>query len=316
MTHPQEPQDMQRVFEDCDPAYLRQLRQTAGIELTALARTACLSVAQVRHLEGDGEGVFYSPAIKRQSYKRLLMILGAAPPTANPQEAMQAAAHGLQHRVALGKQPQPVAPISQSANSLATFHSGMRYAMWLALLGLGVWGVVSVAPAPLRAWFEHMHPVANAPQPLTTPSESGDGGVPVVPTPEPVPMTNASASALTPMSTGAPPRALAALPDSATSCVHTSETLPELVSEQAHKVGNYVYLVSDKPMTVCVVDGAQQATWLELKPGEGRSVYGKSPWQLTGAQLYQAQIYFQGHRLTLPEGNPQRLSLVEKPLTR
>lgn len=315
MTHPQELQDMQHVFEDCDPAYLRQLRQTAGMELTALARTACLSVAQVRHLEGDGEGFFYSPAIKRQSYKRLLMILGAAPPTANPQEAMQAAAHGLQHRVALGKQPQPVAPISHSANSLAPFRSSMRYAMWLALLVLGVWGVVSVAQAPLRAWFEGMQPVANAPQPLSTPSASGTRGVPVVPTSEPVPMANASASALTPMSTGAP-RALAALPDSATSCVHTAESLPELVPTEAHKVGNYVYLVSDKPMTVCIVDGAKQATWLELKPGEGRSVYGKSPWQLTGAQLYQAQIYFQGHRLTLPEGNPQRLRLVEKPLTR
>jgi len=315
MTHPQEPEDMQRVFQDCDPVYLRQLRQAAGMEVTALARTACLSVAQVRHLEGEGEGFFYSPSIKRQSYKRLLMILGAAPPTANPQEALQAAAHGLENRVALGEPPQALAPISSSANRWAPSASDMRHAMWLALLALGVWGVVTVAPAPLRAWFEGLNPVANAPQPLATPSASGTGGVPVVPTSEPVPMANASAPALPPMSTGAP-RALAALPDSVTSCVHTSEALPELVPAEAHKVGNYVYLVSDKPMTVCVVDAAQQATWLELKPGEGRSVYGKSPWQLTGAQLYQAQIYFQGRRLTLPEGKPQRLSLVEKPLAR
>lgn len=312
MTHPQEPEDMQRVFQDCDPVYLRQLRQAAGIEVTTLARTACLSVAQVRHLEGEGEGFFYSPSIKRQSYKRLLMILGAAPPTANPQEALQAATHGLEHRMALGQQRPPVhQPISSRASSLAPSQRGMRFAMWLALLALGGWGVVSVAPAPLHAWFERMHLVANPPQPAASPSVDELAALPTAPASEPVPMVSTSA----PMSTGTP-RALTALPDSVANCVHTAESLPELVPTEAHKVGNYVYLVSDKSMTVCVVDGAQQATWLELKPGEGRSVYGKSPWQVTGAQLYQAQIYFQGRRLTLPEGNPQRLSLVEKPLTR
>lgn len=313
MTHPQEPEDMQRVFQDCDPVYLRQLRQAAGVEVTTLARTACLSVAQVRHLEGEGEGFFYSPSIKRQSYKRLLMILGAAPPTANPQEALQAATHGLENRMAVGEQCPPVhQPISSSStSSLALSQSGMRFAMWTALLALGGWGVVSVAQAPLHAWFERMHLVTNSPQPAASPSVHEAAALPTAPALEQVPVVSTSA----PISTEAH-RALTALPDSVANCVHTAESLPELVPTEAHKVGNYVYLVSDKPMTVCVVDGAQQATWLELKPGEGRSVYGKSPWQLTGAQLYQAQIYFQGRRLTLPEGKPQRLSLVEKPLTR
>lgn len=313
MTHPQEPEDMRRVFQDCDPVYLRQLRQAAGIEVTTLARTACLSVAQVRHLEGEGEGFFYSPSIKRQAYKRLLMILGVAPPTANPQEALQAATHGLEHRMAVGEQCPPVhQPISSSStSSLALSQSGMRFAMWAALLALGGWGVVSVVPDPLHAWFERMHLVANPLQPAASPSVREAAALPTAPASEPVPMVSTSA----PMSTGAP-RALTALPDSVANCAHTAESLPELVPTEAHKVGNYVYLVSDKSMTVCVVDAAQQATWLELKPGEGRSVYGKSPWQVTGAQLYQAQIYFQGRRLTLPEGKPQRLSLVEKPLTR
>ena len=69
------------VYDTCDPDYLRQLRAASGVEETWLARTACLSVAQVRQLEEGGESLFYSLTIKRQAYKRLLMILGAEPPT-------------------------------------------------------------------------------------------------------------------------------------------------------------------------------------------------------------------------------------------
>lgn len=318
MTHPQPPQDMQRVFEDCDSAYLRQLRQAAGMELTALARTACLSVAQVRHLEGDGEGFFYSPAIKRQSYKRLLMILGAAPPTANPKEALQAAAHGLERQtrqpinrmVALGERTQALQPSSRSWARYFAAQGLWRPVSWFCLFALALWGAWWGSQQPLPTWLDSLrpngvvHPATSLPAADVTPL-SGVAGASGA-----VPAVSASDAVLLAPVIVAPPL------NGSENCADTSEVLPELVPTEAHKVGNYVYLVSDKPMTVCVVDGAQQATWLELKPGEGRSVYGKSPWQLTGAQLYQAQIYFQGHRLTLPEGNPQRLRLVEKPLTR
>jgi len=50
-----------------------------------LAKTACMSLAQVRELEqGTETGVFYSVSIRRQAYKRLLLILGAEPPRAEP----------------------------------------------------------------------------------------------------------------------------------------------------------------------------------------------------------------------------------------
>ena len=69
------------VYDACDPTYLRQLREAAGMDLTVLARTACLSVAQVRQLETENsDNFFYSEAIKRQAYKRLLMILGQSLP--------------------------------------------------------------------------------------------------------------------------------------------------------------------------------------------------------------------------------------------
>ena len=71
------PESKRSVYDTCDPAYLRQLREDAGMDLIVLARTACLSVAKVRQLEShDSDHLFYSDAIKRQAYKRLLMILG------------------------------------------------------------------------------------------------------------------------------------------------------------------------------------------------------------------------------------------------
>jgi hypothetical protein len=101
------------VYDTCDPAYLRELRKAAGMELAVLARTACLSVAQVRELEtDDSDELFYSDAIKRQAYKRLLMILGAEPPTVDVPEELrdaskvaQAHLNTLDQIVAMSHQP-------------------------------------------------------------------------------------------------------------------------------------------------------------------------------------------------------------------
>jgi hypothetical protein len=98
-------------------------------------------------------------------------------------------------------------------------------------------------------------------------------------------------------------------------CAFTSEALPQLAPFVARKEGSYVYVVSSSSADVCVVDGNKQATQLQLKAGESRTVTGTAPWQLSGTQLKQVQIYFQGGRVTLPE-DIQRLTLVEQPVTR
>jgi len=55
---------------------------------------------------------------------------------------------------------------------------------------------------------------------------------------------------------------------------------------------------------------------LEMKAGENRSVYGASPWQVSAANLQKVQIYFQGGRVSLPDGTINRVKLVEVPVTR
>ena len=84
MTHIESADSLYQLYENCDPELLKRTRQNVGMDEGVLARMACLSTAQVRQLESGGGGLFYSITIKRQAYKRLMMILGAEPPTHAP----------------------------------------------------------------------------------------------------------------------------------------------------------------------------------------------------------------------------------------
>ena len=306
-------QDMQRVFEDCDPIYLRQLRQAAGMEVMTLARTACLSVAQVRHLEGEGDGMFYSSSIKRQAYKRVLMILGADPPTAKQEEALEAALHGLSPElahnpidniVALVEHAQPMHPTTTLLGQFLSMLRRVKSSIWWALPLASLLGVGYLVEPFVAAWVDAVRP-QTAQAPLAASPEA--------PLLAQEPVTQASAV----VADTAPPAALpVATATSATACAYSANSLVALSAVEAYKAGNYVYVVSDAAATVCVVDGAKQVTLLQLKPGEGRSVYGPAPWQVSGAQLFKVQIYFQGRRLAIPESDTQHFSLVEKPLAR
>lgn len=308
-------QDMQRIFEDCDPIYLRQLRQAAGMEVMALARTACLSAAQVRHLEGEGDGMFYSSSIKRQAYKRVLMILGADPPTAKQEEALEAALHGLppelshnpiDNIVALVEHAQPMHPTTTALGRLVSMLRSLKSSIWW-VLPLAILLVVGYLLEPfVAAWVDAVRP-----QTAQAPQVSSPQAPPLVQ--EPVTLASAVPSASDTAATAALP--VAAAPP-ATACAYSADSLVALSVAEANKAGNYVYAVSDAAATVCVVDGAKQVTLLQLKPGEGRSVYGSAPWQVSGAQLSNVHIYFQGRRLAIPEGGTQHFSLVEKTLAR
>jgi transcriptional regulator with XRE-family HTH domain len=99
MTQSETAASLYELYENCDPGLLKRTRQAAGMDEGVLARRACLSTAQVRQLESGGTGLFYSITIKRQAYKRLMMILGADPPIHAPlseAEATTASSHAAQ----------------------------------------------------------------------------------------------------------------------------------------------------------------------------------------------------------------------------
>ena len=344
-----EPSETKRnVYDICDPHYLRQLREAAGIDHVVLARTACLSVAQVRQLEThESDSLFYSEAIKRQAYKRLLMILGAEPPTVElPQELRDAGkvadAHlnTLDQIVAMSHQP------SISRSSADVVGAGLvklkenkqvvgALLLLVVAIALFVWNgshshddaaiVPSVSSAvepgqtaPAVA-FKASTVASSAAAAAITNAASLPLALPTESVPVQASSVNMAASAPTssPMVVTAPAiAASSAIAAKVGTCAYSGEAMPEMTSMFAQKEGRYVYFVSTANIEICVVDGNKQATLLQLKAGENRSVYGVSPWQLSGAGLQKAQIYFQGGRLTLPDAATTRFKLIEVPVAR
>ncbi len=318
--HSEEPK--RSVYDTCDPHYLRTLREAAGMDMFVLARTACLSVAQVRQLESDdSDSLFYSDAIKRQAYKRLLMILGAEPPSVEiPEELRDAAkvadAHltTLDQIVAMSEQP------SMNHSAFDAVHAGLaklrehKQAM-AALLLLVAAVTLFVLHGPQSVVEAASEPAAASPTPAVSavavsvePPSVATASVPVAALAA-ASASVAAASALVAASPTAPSKTMGA-------CTHSNEAMPQLSPFVAQKEGKYVYLVSAADAEVCVVDGNKQATLLQLKAGENRSVYGVSPWQLSSASLQKVQIFFQGGRVSLPDATVSRVQLVEMTVAR
>lgn len=316
------------VYERCDAAYLRELHQASGMDETQLARIACLSVAQVRQLIAGGDSLFYSQAVKRQAYKRLLLILGAPPPS-QLETAAEARPDGpppaktIDDIVALSERNQYLEhrPVLDFLRDLR-----LRIVQWrqplAALVLLLIASVLLMANWPSRdassevALAVPAGTQANALKsaPTNAPSIST---APTAPAPAPVAEPAAddkTAEKVADKTIDKPsdkPVAVATV--DAKACAHRSDKLPEVTPTVATKEGRYVYLVSPADAVVCVVDANRQATLVNLRAGEGRSVYGASPWQVSGQDLSKVQIFFQGWRVALPDGVSQAVALTEKP---
>lgn len=337
MTSTEPIQSKRSVYDTCDPHYLRQLREKAGMDLVVLARTACLSVAQVRQLESENsEGLFYSDAIKRQAYKRLLMILGAEPPTVEVPEDLRDASkvadahlNTLDQIVAMSHQP---AMNRSTSDVLASGFSKLkehRQAWSASLLLLGAVGLflaygpqpwIDAAPVQTAASEDRSSAKTVSPISESMSVASAPASAAVVQLPAPVVEPVASVTmAPTPTPTPAPAPAPAvqtpAAASSQTACAYSSDAMPELTPFVAQKEGKYVYLVSSVNTEICVVDGHKQATAVQLKAGENRSIYGVAPWQVSALQLPKVQLYFQGGRVTIPE-RATRVKLIEAPVQR
>lgn len=325
------PSDVQdSVYVRCDAAYLRQLHEASGMDETQLARIACLSVAQVRQLLAGGDSLFYSQAVKRQAYKRLLLILGAPPPS-QVQVPQPEASHAqdappsqtIDDIVALSERNQyldhrPVVDfmrdmrlrVVQSRQTLAAL-AFLMLALMLLLLnwpagesgsGLGQ-SVVSKEP-PSKPQVQSLAPTPVIEKPVETVVALVDKVADKVTdksadkAPEPEKPADKSPAAPTVASKA---------------CVYKSDKLPEITPGVASKEARYVYLVGSSTTEVCVVDGNRQATSVSLRAGEGRSVYGPPPWQLSGPELAKVQIFFQGWRVPVPDDALQGITLLEKP---
>ncbi len=348
MTQSETTDSLYQLYENCDPALLKRTREAVGMDEGVLARMACLSTAQVRQLESGGTGLFYSITIKRQAYKRLMMILGADPPIHAPlsaSEAPIATSHAAEtdHKETI----ESIVALSSRSDYLVRqpikdFFLDLRYRIVahrqslgallfllaaVVLLVLNWRGALTVTAQPSATETKaEVAPTEVAKSVAPTPAIVASASTPVA-----TPTSSPAASAATTTSSTAsslpsPPvvaasathvPAVAAAGKSAGAvvkgCAHTEEKLTEVVSVSANKPPSYVFVNSPVQTTVCVVDGNKNATVLELRPNEGRSVYGSPPWQLSGNALKDVQIFFQGVRVKAPDGQEQHFKLMEKP---
>jgi hypothetical protein len=325
MTQSETPDSLYALYESCDPALLKRTREAVGMDEGVLARMACLSTAQVRQLESGGTGLFYSITIKRQAYKRLMMILGADPPIHAPvsvDEAATASSHAAQpdHKETI----ENIVALSSKSDYLVRqpvkdFFLDLRYRIVAHRQSLGALLFLLAAVVLLVLNWRGALTVTSQPSTDETKAEAAPALVAKAVAPTPSLETPVAKPVATPMEAPASEaKVVVATPvmptgAGAKACAHAEEKLTEVVSASANKPPNYVYVTSPVQTTVCVVDGSKKVTVLELRPNEGRSVYGSPPWQLSGNALKDAQIFFQGVRVKAPDGQEQHFKLMEKP---
>lgn len=301
---PQSDSLVQSAYARCDPVYLRELREATGMDIHILARNACLSVGQIRELESDvGSNFFYSDTIKRQAYKRVMVLLGAEPPLPSSSTTHSEPPQDLDARLV------PLDTIADMSHRPAMHSSAFtalqpyleKFKVHRSTLGLFLLLILTAAGV---TQYMRQHP--NGITTEASPAAISSAPAPVLSDVAKAPHANVAASAPTPS-----PRAA----ESEFQCTYSSDPLPQWTPAQARKDGRYVYLVSQTTANVCVVDSQKRTTLLQMKAGEGQSVYGSAPWQISGPHLQKIKVYFQGSLVMFPETTTQALSLIAAPVT-
>lgn len=282
---------------------LREWRVSQQCDVTALASRANLSVAQILQLESGGTTLFYTPAIKENAARKVANLLGGDPSSVIRPMDDTAWAGGpsvMEELVELSLQR------AKAAQAPSFFSRPLRWLLGLltmALLVVGsAWLQHQVSLGSVRSlWQTSISFLAPAPQPETAPVVSAKPSAAV-----------AAAVALAAPQTLA---ASAALPSeqnaSGADLCQKNQTAAVLTPASPSKAGDMVYLVAQKSGAICVVDGAGRSTVLSLQSSEARSVYGSAPWRVHFEHPEQAQLFFQGVRLRLPDASVTTVALQE-----
>lgn len=299
---------------------LHEWRVSQQLEVSALASKSNLSVAQIRQLEGGGHSLFYTPAIKESAARKLARLLGGDPAVVvQPLDDFQAqdepkVIQDLTHL--FGQKSVPRKP-----TSVFYRQPGLIAAPILILMA-----VVSASGWLQQKWqhggsqqfwretpsvFANLavEPSSAAPA-LATPALALPADAPAAPLAQAVEAdkhvpTLSQAAMATQVAEPVQSRHVAL------GLCGKVEAGTVLVPTRPSKSGNMVYIVAQKDGAVCVVDANGASTVLALKTHETRSVYGPPPWRVHFEQPQQAQLYFQGVRLRLPETQVTTLALQE-----
>jgi hypothetical protein len=316
-----------------DAAHLKSLRMAAGLDHAQLALKANLSTGQVRQLEDSGDSLFYSPQIKEQSLRRVIRLLETSPeesltPTSEP-PAPRSSSSVIDDIIRLSEKNLKSHVVHSEVRRPGGVWSKLMSLWGLAfvLLALGIWQYNRHNSQAL--YTEWVEPITAKvlPAPKETNTIEVPLSVPEIIAPpvalktEPVtPITPPSANNASPVPT--PPSEPKPIAQTVvtnavveTDCANIKTEPVTVSSVSPNKPGSYVYLVSNKPTTVCVDDGKNKRTLVTLSPGAGRSVHGSSPWTVASGDMKSLQVYFQGAKVWVPPEAGTRIYLKEQPIS-
>lgn len=311
---------------------LREWRVSQHLEVAHLARKSNLSVAQIVELESGGCTLFYTPAIKESSARKVARLLGGDPAVV---------LRPLDDAVTLGEAVllQPVSPLSSQqslpARSSSVFyrHPGLVAAPILMLIAVvfasgwlqqkwqeggsqQFWREASRSPTPQVLEPSTLEPGFQASALLSVAASVAQAAEATAPQNAQAAVATLTAEPAVPAEPFQTAQAPAGAAAGGTGLYRQTEPGTVLVPSRPSKSGDMVYIVAQKEGAVCVVDGAGASTVLALKTHETRSVYGPPPWRVYFEWPEQAQLYFQGVRLRLPQDPVTTLALQEGQLSR
>ena len=279
-------------------ALLKDLRQKAGLDTATLARKHILSPAQVVQLENGGDSAFYNPDIKYASGKKLLHALGhdlpQPEPEPKPSEMVRPIAKPTLHK----ERKENKARLPRPSTSLSS--QNFFWPLLFLLIGLGVLGIY------VEKSSEPATPINTAAQPAQTPSS-----------PSTSPPTSSPSEAIPDTPKVIVPKAESPLPAPAASNLSGSKTncdwqttALEIQPTSPRKSAEYVHMVAQQNVVVCIKDAEQRVATLELEAGKERSIYGPAPFAVYSTNLAQLNLYFQGQLVKLPDDKTQHLKLT------
>ena len=310
-----------------DSAHLKTSRENAGIDAYSFARSASISLAQLKELESSVPGedqLFYSEQIKRHVGRGLLARLGVEPlvrvqpppPEPIPVEVVvEVAAEVARVEPIVVRQNTPEIATPESANTPSHWADRVfeKLPMAATTQGRMGWSVAFfVTLAASLIWANGQSKKPSAPPAQAVAVAQKEPAPVLAAAPSPVPELAASEAAATVANVPAVALATPVAAEEATQCdwKFKGKSLVVIPSEPL-KAGNYVHLAADKNTTACVLDSQKKLTQITLKAGEKLSVSGAAPFLIYSPEFSSSRIYFQGKRIYIPDPTTTHLTLNE-----
>ena len=265
-----------------DAALLKELREAANIDISALAIDYALSKTQIKQLEEGGDSSFYSPAIKLAAGRKLLIHFGVDDLPVGKTDAQN------QTR----KIKIPLVNLFEEMENKKT-KSYLRLQIIAALLTL-------LGFAALNTYFSDMNALSLLEGLLNKSSLT----------------MQSDTATLEGIANGTP-----AITRKETTvktifvhlekCEWGSEPLP-IIGHQPYKSGDYVYIVANIDADICIRDFTGKSQILQLKSEQSQTIRGDPPFEIFSNNLSEFKIFYQGNLLRLPRNGVANITLKEQ----